>query len=404
MSSPSSELNKLKRELARKNLERLAQFEPPKAPVDGPGSGDNHCNIALDVLLDWSKRNSKSITKSISQQAFLNKRDLDYAVAFLPFMESTAVYLRDLGKHQKAWKLFHDAVNNHEDGSDLKEHAIDTYLSAFEKIEELANSWNMDFIPICDLIHKSPKGSSHLDGPYCGVFVTTKAQENAPFIGLAFKGTNPSNLREDLVDYNYQLYTQSTYLGGNPVSFGVFTGLFGDFGLPDKTPYAAILEAVDRTAEIIPGAQPRTHVTGHSLGGSYSSFAYAQLLSDFPKLPSPFFTMGDEYNFGAPRVGSQDWAKYNNLLMSEGHGISYRIVNDQDIVPQVPPTDLKKDQLDFYHIDQGYRIYKNKAPTTIPTEVGGQPPQPYPIPSGNVKDLITAVMESIYHCESLELT
>lgn len=76
-------------------------------------------------------------------------------------------------------------------------------------------------------MHETLEDRPDLGGPYCEIFVTTEEQKDATFIGLAFKGTNPSNLHEVAVDYNYQLYTPEKYLGGNLVSFGVFTGLFG---------------------------------------------------------------------------------------------------------------------------------------------------------------------------------
>ncbi|KAJ4134128.1 hypothetical protein NW765_008159 [Fusarium oxysporum] len=57
----------------------------------------------------------------------------------------------------------------------------------------------------------------------------------------------------------------------------------------------------------------------------------AQLLIDASKF-LPGFKMGDEYTFGAPRVGS------------------------------------------FYHTDQGVTIFNDKAPQDIASEINGPPP------------------------------
>ena len=101
------------------------------------------------------------------------------------------------------------------------------YNSAFDQIRELTQTWGLGFVNLCGLVTQHPDGHVDWDGPYCGAFVTTTAQQDKPFIGVAFKGTNPLQPREVAVDYNYQLFPASPhYLGGNQVSQGVYTGLF----------------------------------------------------------------------------------------------------------------------------------------------------------------------------------
>ena len=75
--------------------------------------------------------------------------------------------------------------------------------------------------------------------------------------------------------------------------------------------------------------------------------------------------MGDEYTFGAPRVGSDDYAELNAKLVYYQAGQSWRVVNDQDIVPQIPPTEIPPEtpeRLQFHHIDNGMRIFPHKGP------------------------------------------
>ena len=116
-------------------------------------------------------------------------------------------------------------------------------------------------------------------------------------------------------------------------------------------------------------------------------------------IPSSKVAMGDEYTFGAPRVGSQNLAIFNRSVVTDLEGQSWRIVNNQDIVPQVPPTSLKKQQLDFCHVDQGQKIFKNQLPQPIPSEIGGPLPPVYDIKSW--EDFVKAVKQSTDHRECL---
>ena len=110
--------------------------------------------------------------------------------------------------------------------------------------------------------------------------------------------------------------------------------------------------------------------------------------------------VGDEYAFGAPRVGSNDYAQLNADLVGLHDGQSWRIVNDQDIVPQVPLTKIPpqtEERLEFHHIDNEVQIFPAKAPQALPSEVGG--PKPYDIK--NLPDLITAILQSLDHSKPM---
>lgn len=402
MAAPADDIQKLKQQLAIQNLERLSRYNLPTTPPKG-SPNDNPCGIGLKILEAWSDKNKESIQKSISRQAFGRKDVIDWSIAFLPFMESAGVYLRDWGNVLKAVEIYREYKEGESNDSKKLNAALSLYEAAYHDIQALAQYWNMDFIAICDLIDDSPSGHLDWDGPYCGAFFTTDAQKDHPFIGLAFKGTHPFNDKELAVDYNYDLTTPDGYLqnqqGTVQVSVGVYTGLFGNFEAPYNPPYAYIVDQVGQLAKNLPnppGGAVRTHVTGHSLGGSYSSFCFAQLLLDEGqgKL-SRFIATGDEYTFGAPRVGSEDWAKLNRDLHLRQAGSIWRIVHDQDVVPQVPATSLKPTQVDFYHMDGGMQIFDDAPPVAIPTEIGGPPPPPYNIESWD--DFITFVLQVSDH-------
>ena len=434
MSTASFDLASFKRNIAIKNLDYLAQFDVPSRPTsdkpekpekpDNPDNPDNPddpdddsderspCNPGLDLLTKWSNDNKGSIEKAINAQAYGGKDDIHWNIAFLPFLESTAVYLRDWGSYSKAWETYlvhkSDKTSDKDKPKKLQE-ALDLYFASFKDIEALAKVWNMEFIELCDLTRKSPEGHPDWDGPYCGAFFTTEDHKKAPFIGVAFKGTNPLNKAEVAVDYNYDLSPAQGYLGDEDVSKGVYTGLFGDFGkhpvvqngTPPYIPYKGIRDQLHEIAKGLPnadGGKVRIHVTGHSLGGSYASFCYAQVLIDAlsSKLPQSLLS-GDGYTFGAPRVGSHLWAKLNSKIEDEQHGRSWRIVHNEDIVPQIPPTTLKPDQIDFCHVDNGWRIFKDRKPEKIETEQTGPPPPMKDIKS--IQEFIKTVKEIGDHSE-----
>ncbi|KAF4840883.1 Lipase [Colletotrichum siamense] len=121
--------------------------------------------------------------------------------------------------------------------------------------------------------------------------------------------------------------------------------MFAKYDAMEDITYEHILAAfkvcVDKILTATTDSTVRTHVTGHSLGGAYSSFCYAQILVDDGKLTQEKIQTGDEYTFGCPRVVSNDWAAMNQDRVSKKKGQSWRIVNDEDLVPQVPPTTVK---------------------------------------------------------------
>ena len=68
--------------------------------------------------------------------------------------------------------------------------------------------------------------------------------------------------------------------------------------------------------------------TGHSLGGALAVMAAATLALHEEKIP-----FAGLYTFGQPRVGDFQFAKSFNAALK---GRSYRMVNNNDVVPQVP--------------------------------------------------------------------
>ena len=76
--------------------------------------------------------------------------------------------------------------------------------------------------------------------------------------------------------------------------------------------------------------------TGHSLGGSLAVFQTLDLV-DTPGLnPSNLIT----YTYGEPRTGNKDFA---DLVESTGFSF-FRVVNQNDLVPHIPPRSFKYEQ------------------------------------------------------------
>lgn len=85
----------------------------------------------------------------------------------------------------------------------------------------------------------------------------------------------------------------------------------------------------DHALQAVDSLQPSgpLWVCAHSLGGALSSLAVLDLRERWPDLPL------QHYSFASPRVAAVDFAAHYNALQVP----TYRVVNDSDLVPQVPP-------------------------------------------------------------------
>ncbi len=86
----------------------------------------------------------------------------------------------------------------------------------------------------------------------------------------------------------------------------------------------------DLALQALDGLQPNgpLWVCGHSLGCTLSSLAVLDLRERWPDLPL------QHYNFASPRLAAPDFAAHYDGLRVP----TYRLVNDSDLVPQVPPA------------------------------------------------------------------
>lgn len=145
-------------------------------------------------------------------------------------------------------------------------------------------------------------------------FVLTSPTHNI----IVFRGT--SNPREWVA--NFQA-SQSDYVQAGAKRGRVHTGF---------------LRLYNQLAEQVRGAANRVNpalpcfVVGHSLGGALATLATADLAQN-----SALRNQLRLYTYGAPRVGDRTFVQFLNGIVPN----SYRIINLSDMVPMVPPSNLR---------------------------------------------------------------
>ncbi|MFD7450495.1 lipase family protein [Kitasatospora sp. NPDC059827] len=134
-------------------------------------------------------------------------------------------------------------------------------------------------------------------------------------IVVAFRGTEPKEIRDWLTDSTTPPWPGPA--GTGYVHYGFGEALESIF--PDVLKTLIELRTDDQTVWL----------TGHSLGGALAMLAAARLHLEDPRL-----TADGVYTFGQPRTCDRLLtAAYDQAFQ----GRSYRFVNNNDIVPQLPP-------------------------------------------------------------------
>ncbi|MEV0040905.1 lipase family protein [Streptomyces sp. NPDC056909] len=139
----------------------------------------------------------------------------------------------------------------------------------------------------------------------------------------AFRGTTPHEIRDWLTDGN----TPPVPGPGNKgfVHYGFHQAL--------ASVYPDVRDAIE---EFRTGGQT-VWFTGHSLGGALAMLAGTRLYFEEPRILADGI-----YTYGQPRTCDRLLAAAYNTALKDR---TYRFVNNNDIVPQVPPAPL------FTHVD-----------------------------------------------------
>ncbi|RTL63252.1 MAG: lipase family protein [Hyphomicrobiales bacterium] len=148
-----------------------------------------------------------------------------------------------------------------------------------------------------------------VDETECIVADTTK------FIVVAFRGTTS---RQDVrTDLQTKLIVERVEIEGRSADVTVHYGFY--------LAYSKVEDQIKQ--QLLASGDKPIFLAGHSLGGALALVASAALAAD-AKLGDRIAAV---YTFGAPRVGKADFADY----VKAPH---YRIVNQGDIVPLLPPN------------------------------------------------------------------
>ena len=131
---------------------------------------------------------------------------------------------------------------------------------------------------------------------------------------VAFRGTEPSRMQDLMTDLNLQFVP-------------------GPMGQVHRGFLASLESIADKLLDAVTSRQDGKRllwITGHSLGGALAQLTVACLI----RMRRPVQGL---YTFGAPRCGD---AKFAGEFDRQARHYSFRIVNEQDVVPKVAPQFL----------------------------------------------------------------
>ncbi|GJJ06945.1 hypothetical protein Clacol_001141 [Clathrus columnatus] len=350
-----TDFDTIKRKIIKRHLAQLEPHELVAGPLESLPLFSTY-----DDLVTWTNDSQTQINTGKSNRVYGGTigSPINFNNAFMAFMESAAVYLRDVSTVIRAVGLYR--TNNDDD----------------EAIRLMENSTKQ----ISDLRH--PDGHSTMVGPFCGAFFPKDYKTSSnPYLGIAFKGTNLTS-REILNDLWAALTVRADgYVWNSQVAQGFYYPLISTYyKTASLVPYTMVRTAI---SDIVNGSANNVimHVTGHSLGGAYGALTYGQLTISGSGATKA--VLGDLYTFGAPRVGRADFAVPFKAAVAAGTtciGSPWRIMNFKDIVPKVPaspPWPVSRDP--YIHIDSAYIIYPDENPVLQPSEIGTHPTWPAPV-------------------------
>eukprot|EP01132_Coremiostelium_polycephalum_P008237 gene8237-10125_t len=146
---------------------------------------------------------------------------------------------------------------------------------------------------------------------------------------LAFRGTEGTSLENWITNLNFP--KTEPYPGKFPGAL-VHSGFYQAYNHVK----AQVESGLQNVTKLCPTCT-KFIITGHSLGGALAILAATDIYdSGLSTLPVEIYT------FGAPRVGNVAFVEYFETTVIQS---VWRLVNNRDIVPHLPPMDLN-----FYHL------------------------------------------------------
>ena len=148
------------------------------------------------------------------------------------------------------------------------------------------------------------------------------------FMVLAFRGSQEP--KDWLTNFTTQLRNFTIYQEGATVLSSYKGRVHTGFFLAWESIEQSVLAQIKRWEQELAKQNkqlPPLYITGHSLGGALATMA-AAACSDYG------IELAGVYTFGQPRVGDRTFTRQLNLHIK---GKIFRFVNNNDIVPHVPP-------------------------------------------------------------------
>lgn len=154
---------------------------------------------------------------------------------------------------------------------------------------------------------------------------------------LAFRGTEPTNVRDWLSDVNAPAAPGPSQQGLVHLGF--------------NQALDSVYPEIRDTIEEFRTDEQTLWITGHSLGGALAMLAGARMHFEEPKLlPTGVYT------FGQPRTCDATLADaYDTAFESR----CFRFVNNNDVVPTVPPEPLYRHVQSVRHLDADGRVHED---------------------------------------------
>jgi triacylglycerol lipase len=160
---------------------------------------------------------------------------------------------------------------------------------------------------------------------------------NDKMIITAFRGTEPTNLKDWMTDADLNLVD----------------GPCGEVHEGFNRALTYIYQDIRNTISEFQDNGQSLWFTGHSLGAALATLAVARLRHEEDK---PVFGL---YTFGQPRTGDRTFERIFNL---DFKARAFRFVNNNDVVPRVPPRELGYSHVGtFLYFDAAGEIHSDMS-------------------------------------------
>ncbi|KAF7353973.1 Lipase [Mycena venus] len=357
--------------ILEQHASQLAQFKEPDFGGEPPDSGMP--GDYLENICDWVASNPRAIAAAQASQCTSTAPDIpNWNTVLFALVESAAVYLR------KDDEIF-EAIKAARSGNISL--AVAHIKKSQETINEVAESIGCTFVQLCDFSHKGPKGTWVHSGAFCGLFVSKSSEK--PFMGVTYKGTTITNFREITTDLDFSLTNPlvQEVAWDAKMHHGFNEGLFGTFNTQQGAQVAwdVMFNQLVHAYNDHSGERHMLHFTGHSLGGAYCTLTYGEFLRRQNEVAFANFKFGDMYSLAAPRVCAEPFAEQVNLhTQPKEKKYLFRIVNENDPIPTVPPrTKSQLQSIPYVHVGGAWEL-AGSGPRKMPNEPPQVDPQSIP--------------------------